>query len=302
MKIILSFLMLMSASFAQTKVSFGTNWLAQAEHGGFYQAVADGTYAKHGLEVTIVEGGPQVNNRLLLTTGKLDFYLGGNLIQAFSALEQNVPTRVAAAIFQKDPQSIITHPHISTFEELGKLNLHISKIGMVTFYPFLKAKLALDDARVKPYTFNPAPFIADTNAAMQAYVTSEPFAIEKASGIRPRVFLLADYGFSSPSNLIETRVDMGRDVVEKFVKASVEGWVSYLYGDNAKGNALLKLKNPDMSDEKIVYAIAKMKEAGLVSREKIGVLDTKQISEFYEMLVKIGVMKAGLNPLNALYK
>lgn len=302
MKIILLLCLALTPAFSQTKVIFGTNWLPQPEQGGFYQALADGTYAKYGLDVTITSGGPQVNNRLLLTTGKLDFYLGGNLIQAFSALEQGIPTRVAAAIFQKDLQAVLTHPEVSNFNEIANLNLFISKIGMVTFYPYLKAKFALDETKVKPYSFSPLPFIQDKQSAMQAYMTSEPLAIEKASGIKPKVFLLADYGFSSPSNLIETRVDVKKEVVDAFVKASIEGWMTYLYGDNTKGNAALKALNPEINDEKITFALDKLKEIKSVSRETLGQLSQPQIAEFYAVLVKHGIVKAGLNPLDILLK
>ena len=70
------------------KVSFGTNWVAEAEHGGFFQAVADGTYKKYGLDVTIVPGGPNTNNRMLLIAGKLDFFMSANTLQSFDAVDQ----------------------------------------------------------------------------------------------------------------------------------------------------------------------------------------------------------------------
>ena len=92
------------------KVSFGTNWVAEAEHGGFFQAVADGTYKKYGLDVTIVPGGPNVNNRMLLIAGKLDFFMSANTLQSFDAVANNVPVVAVAAIFQKDPQVFLTHP------------------------------------------------------------------------------------------------------------------------------------------------------------------------------------------------
>src|SRR5213082_3225710 len=155
----------LSAAHAQTldKVSFGTNWVAEAEHGGFYQAIADGTYAKYGLDVTIVPGGPQVNNRILLPVGKIDFFLSANLLQAFDAVEQNVPTVSVAAMFQKDPQVLIAHPDtgIGKFEDLKKLTLFVSKEGMATYFQWMKSEYRFDETRVKPYTFNPQPFLAD---------------------------------------------------------------------------------------------------------------------------------------------
>ena len=160
------------------KVRFGTNWVAEAEHGGFYQALADGTYSKYGLDVTIVPGGPNVNNRILLPVGKLDFFMSANTLQSFDAVEHNIPTVAVAASFQKDPQVLIAHPGVEKFEDLKKLTLFVSKEGMASYFQWLKADYGFDESKVKPYTFNAQPFLADKNSAMQGYVTSEPFAIE----------------------------------------------------------------------------------------------------------------------------
>src|SRR5215470_17602724 len=163
------------------KVSFGTNWVAEGEHGGFYQAVADGTYRRYGLDVTIVPGGPNINNRILLPVGKIDFFLSANLLQAFDAVAQNVPTISVAAMFQKDPQVLIAHPDqgIEKFEDLKKLTLLISNEGVATYFQWMKADFGFREEQVKPYTFNPQPFLADKRVAMQGYVTSEPYAIER---------------------------------------------------------------------------------------------------------------------------
>src|SRR6202040_1154841 len=173
------------------KVSFGTNWVAEAEHGGHYQALVDGTYRKYGLDVTIVPGGPNVNNRILLPVGKLDFFMSANTLQSFDALEQNIPTLAVAAMFQKDPQVLIAHPDqgIDTFEDLKKLTLFVSKEGLASYFQWLKADFGFSEAKVKPYTSNPQPFLADRRSAMQGYVTSEPYAIEKQAGFKPKIFL-----------------------------------------------------------------------------------------------------------------
>src|SRR5262249_44972902 len=192
---------------ALDKVSFGTNWLPEAEHGGFYQALADGTYRRYGLDVTIVPGGPNVNNRILLPVGKLDFFMSANTLQNFDAVEGHIPMLAVAAMFQKDPQVLIAHPgqRIDKFEDLKKLTLFVSKEGLASYFQWLKADFGFSEKRVKPYTSNPQPFLADKRSAMQGYVTSEPFAIEKQARFTPKVFLLADYGFNSYSTLIETR-------------------------------------------------------------------------------------------------
>src|SRR5438105_10548505 len=189
------------------RIAFGTNWLAEGEHGGFYQALADGTYRRYGLDVTIIQGGPNVNNRLLLPVGRIDMFMSANTLQSFDAVENKVPTLAVAAIFQKDPQVFIAHPDqgIERFEDLKRLTLFVSKEGIATYFQWLKSDYGFDESKVKPYTFNPQPFLADKRSAMQGYVTSEPYAIEKQAGFKPKVFLLADQGFDAYSTLIETR-------------------------------------------------------------------------------------------------
>jgi NitT/TauT family transport system substrate-binding protein len=250
------------AGFAQVleKVTYGTNWVAQAEHGGFYQAVADGTYKKYGLDVTIAAGGPQINNRLLLAVGKLDFYMGANLLQAFDAVEKKIPTVVVAAIFQKDPQVLLAHPGvgIEKFADLKKLNILVSSEGVATYYQWLKSEHGFRDEQVRPYTFNPQPFLANKDTAMQGYVTSEPFTVEKVGKFKPKIFLLADQGFDTYSTTIETRTELVEKkpaLVQRFVDASAIGWYNYLYGDNREANKLIKQANPEMTDDLIAHSI-----------------------------------------------
>src|SRR6266403_1180640 len=287
------------------KVRFGTNWVAEPEHGGFYQALADGTYRRYGLDVTIVPGGPQVNNRLLLPVGKIDFYLSANTLQSFDAVEQNVPTIAVASMFQKDPQVLIAHPDrgINDLKDLKNLVLYISKEGMVSYFQWLKADYGLADSQVRPYTFNPQPFLADRNSVMKGYVTSEPYAIEKQTRVRPKIFLIADYGFSSYSSLIETRRDLvdGRpDLVQRFVDASIIGWYNYIYHDNTAANALIRKLNPEMTDELLAYSLNKMKEYGVVdsgdtSRDGIGAMTDARAASFVDKMVRAGVVRPDID-------
>src|SRR5882757_4719645 len=174
---------------ALDKVSFGTNWVSQAEQGGFFQAVADGTYRKYGLDVTIVPGGPNENNRMLLIAGKLDFFMSANSLQTFDAVANNVPLVAVAAMFQKDPQVFLTHPEVKVgkIEDLKPLTLLISKEGITSYFQWLKSEYGFSESKVKPYTFNPQPFIVNKQTAMQGYVTSEPYSVEKAAGFKPNV-------------------------------------------------------------------------------------------------------------------
>ena len=243
--------------------------MAEAEHGGFFQAAADGTYRKYGLDVTIVPGGPNDNNRMLLISGKLDFFMAANTLMSFDAVANNVPVVAVAAIFQKDPQVFLTHPDskVTKLEDLKPLTLFVSKEGISSYFQWLKSEYGFSESKVRPYTFNSQPFIANRQSAMQGYVTSEPYAVEKAAKFKPGVILLADYGYSAYSTLIETRrdlVDKKPDLVQRFVDASIVGWYNYLYGDNAAGNAMIKKLNPEMTDELLAYSVAKMKEYGIV--------------------------------------
>jgi NitT/TauT family transport system substrate-binding protein len=287
------------------KVSFGTNWVAEAEHGGFFQAVADGTYRKYGLDVTIVPGGPNSNNRMLLIAGKLDFFMSANTLQSFDAVANKVPLVAVAAIFQKDPQVFLTHPEtkVTKLEDLKPLTLLVSKEGVASYFQWLKSEYGFSESKVKPYTFNSQPFIVNKQSAMQGYVTSEPYAVEKAAGFKPNVVLLADYGFNTYSTLIETRteiVDKKPDLVQRFVDASVIGWYNYLYGDNKPANAMIKQLNPEMTDELLAYSVATMKEYGIVDsgdalKDGIGAMTDARVASFFDKMVRAGVVRRDID-------
>ena len=284
-------------------VRFGTNWVAEAEHGGFYQALADGTYKKFGLDVRIVPGGPNVNNRILLPVSKIDFFMSANSLQSFDAVEHNIPTVAVAASFQKDPQVFIAHPDVSKFEDLKTRTLFVSKEGMATYFQWLKSDYGFSESKVKPYTSNAQPFLVDKNSAMQGYVTSEPFVIEQQAHFKPRVFLLADYGFNAYSTLIETRrelVEKKPDLVQRFVDASAIGWYHYIYGDSRPGNELIKKQNPEMTDAMLANSVAKMKEYGIVDsgdsvKLGIGAMTDAQWKSFFDKMVHAGVVKPSLD-------
>jgi NitT/TauT family transport system substrate-binding protein len=305
---LVAFFLAVSPAGAQTtldKVSFGTNWLPEGEHGGFFQALADGTYKNYGLDVTIVPGGPNDNNRMLLIAGKLDFFMSANTLMSFDAVANNVPLVTVAAMFQKDPQVFLTHPEskVSKLEDLKPLTLLVSKEGLTSYFQWLKSDYGFSEQKVRPYTFNPQPFLVNGQSAMQGYVTSEPFAIEKAGGFKPGIILLADYGFNDYSTLIETRrdlIDKKPDLVQRFVDASVIGWYHYLYGDNAAGNALIKKLNPEMTDELLAYSVSKMKEYGIVDsgdtlRDGIGAMTDARVASFFDKMVRAGVVRSDID-------
>lgn len=307
-----SILLLASAAVparALDEIVFATNWLAEAEHGGFYQALADGTYEAYGLDVTIIQGGPMANNRALLIAGQVDFYMSGNLLQPINAMTQDIPAIIqVAAIFQKEPQVFMVHPDagIETLPDLAALpTIFMGNVVFASVFQWMKAKWPeFSDDQRRPYAFTVAPFLADPNSAQQGYVTSEPFIAARESGVEPDVFLVADYGFDTPSTMIEARVDYveaNPDIVQRFVNASIIGWYTYLYGDNSAGVALIKAENPDMTDEIMDYALEQMLARGLIDsgvalEHGIGCFDGEKVRTFYESMVEAGVAPAGLDP------
>ncbi len=288
----------------QEAVSFGTNWVAQAEHGGYYQSVVDGTYAACGLDVTIVPGGPQVNNRAQLLAGNIDFYMGGPL-GGLSAVQEGIPMVLVASDFQKDPQILMTHPgRVAAFADVAALPEYIiGDEGFVTYFRWLESEYGFDPAKRVPYTFNPAPFIANPDSAQQGYVTSEPFAVAQEAGIEPDVWLLADQGYPAYSTMIATMqatIDERPEAVQCFVEGSAKGWANFLYGDNAAALAKIKEDNPDMTDEQLAFSIEALKDYGIVDSGDtetlgIGAMTDEKMKQFFDVMVTAGVLPADLD-------
>ncbi|HEX4511726.1 MAG TPA: ABC transporter substrate-binding protein [Burkholderiaceae bacterium] len=287
---------------ARDHVVFATNWKAQAAHGGFYQAVADGTYAKYGLDVEIRQGGPQVNNQPLLAAGRVDFLMTGNLLHSFDNVKNGVPVIVVASIFQKDPQALIAHPDAGyvKFEDLAKAPVDfIAKDAQFSWWQWLKADYGFKDEALRPYNYTVAPFLADPKSVQQGYAVEEPITIAKEGGFKPLVFLLADHGYSTYSTTIETRVDTVKNkplLVHRFVEASIVGWVNYLYGDRKAADALIIKDNPEMTQELIDRSLGLMKSLGIVDSGDaqtlgIGAMKPERIKDFYDKMVRAGLYK-----------
>lgn len=289
---------------ALDRITLATNWKAEAEHGGFYQAVATGLYRKRGLDVRIRMGGPQVNNPQLLAAGAVDFNVGASSFAALNYVRSKVPMVTVAAIFQKDPQVLLAHPGQGhdTLEALRGKPIFIAPPARTTFWNFLKIRYGYRDEQIRPYTFNMAPFLADKKAIQEGYLTSEPFTLRKA-GVNPVVHVLADHGFDSYSTTIECAWKLVKSrpgLVQRFVDASIEGWYSYLYGDPAPANALIRRDNPEMSPELIAYGIRTMKEHGVVdsgdaSTLGIGAMTDARWKSFAQSMIRAGVYPASLD-------
>ncbi|OUL99519.1 ABC transporter substrate-binding protein [Variovorax sp. JS1663] len=290
------------AAIAQDKVVLATNWRAQPGHGGFYQALADGTYRKFGLDVDIQQGGPQVNNRPMLPAGKVDFLMTGNMLMAFDNIKQKVPTVVVAAYFQKDPQAIIAHPGqgIEKFADLTKAKtVLLAKDGQISYWQWMKKAYGMRDEQVRPYNYSLSQFLADKQSVQQAYATSEPLAVEKQAGFKPVVLSLADAGWSTYGMVIETRQELVKtkpDLVRRFVEASNIGYYNYLYGDRKAADALIRKINPDISDEYIEKSIPILRDhidVGDAATKGIGAISDARMKDFHDKTIATGLYKDG---------
>jgi NitT/TauT family transport system substrate-binding protein len=286
------------------KLTFQSNWRAQAEHGGYYQAVATGIYAKHGLDVTVRPGGPQINNPQLLVASAIDFSMGSDGFNGLNFVKNEIPLVVVASLFQKDPRVLIAHPgqgNDSLAAMKGKPIL-IASASRNNYWQFLRAKYGYTDDQIRPYTFNMAPFLADKSTIQQGFLTSEPLKAQQA-GVKPVIHLLADNGYVSYATTLETRSQLVKerpDVVQRFVNATIEGWYSYMYGDRTAANALIKKDNPEMGDDQLAYSHAKMLEYGIVDsgdalKLGIGAMTDARWREFADSMVKAGVYPADID-------
>lgn len=288
-----------------TKIRFVTDWKAQAPQGGFYQAKALGLYAAQGLDVEIIQGGPSVNVPLLLGSNEADFGIGSNSFIPLNIVAAGIPATAIAAIFQKDPQVLITHPRedIRSIADMKGKPIMISDAGVGSHWIWLKAKFGFTDRQIRKYTYNLAPFLADPRAIQQGYVTSEPFEIEKASGIAPQVFLMADEDYPSYGTLIlasDRRIQANPEQVRAFVAASIAGWKDYLTGDPTPGNSLIKADNPDMTDDVLLHAIAEMNRYRLATADDaetagIGVMTEARWQAFFATMSADGLYPESLD-------
>ena len=286
-------------------VTFGIDWLAEAEYGGYYQAVAQGIYAKHGLDVTIRQGGPQVNQAQLLMGGRLDFIIAGNSFLALNFARENLPFVAVAAMFQKDPSVILAHPGMGndSFVALRGEPIMIGADTRIGWWNFVKQKFGYTDDQIRPYTFSLAPFLADKKAVQQGYLGSEPFLVRQQGGFDPVVLLLSDAGFAGYASLIATSQELvARDpgLVQRFVDASEEGWRSYLESDPRPGNTLIKQANPEMTDALLDYGREALRAHGVVESgdaltNGIGAMTDVRWKAFFESMVQAGLYPPGMD-------
>ena len=300
----LTALLLPGVALAGERIVFATDWKAEAEHGGFYEAAAEGLYRKAGLDVVIHEGGPGIDNQQLIAAGAVDMAIGSNSFFSLNLVQAGAPVRAVMAAFQKDPQALMTHPRddIASIADMKGKPILLASASANTFWVWLKSKYGFDDSQIRKYTFNMAPWLIDQNAIQQCYLSSEPFLVSK-EGVTPKVFLLADYGYPSYAATVlvpQATIDKKPEMVRAFVAASIQGWHDYLHGDNRAANALIKRDNPDETDDVIAYGIAKMKqyeiaEGGDAKTGGIGTMTDARWKQFFDVMVAAHVYPASLD-------
>jgi NitT/TauT family transport system substrate-binding protein len=291
------------AAGGRTALRLQTDWRAEAEHGGFYQALATGEYAKRGLDVRIIPGGPTVNVPLLLASGAVDLGVGSNSFVVMNLADQNVPVKAVAAYMQKDPQVLIAHPDVG-INSIGDMRGHpilLDDTSKTAFWVWLKAKYGFKDGQVRSYAFSNAPFLADKRVVQQGYLTSEPYTIEKEGHITPKVFLLADEGYPSYAGMVlasDKLIASNPAAVKAFVEATAAGWKSYLYGDPRPADALILKDNPEMTEDVLAQARDKMRTYGIVgdgSQAPIGAMTDARWAEFFKVASQQGVYKPSVD-------
>ncbi len=289
---------------ADEKILFATDWKAEAEHGGFYQALARGFYRRRGLDVSIRQGGPGIDNQRLLAAGAVDLAVGSNDFFALNLLAAGARARAVAAIFQKDPLVLMTHqrPDIRSIADMRGKPIMVADFAIGTFWAWLRARYGFQDSQICKYTFNMAPFLVNPDAIQQGYATAEPYLAEQA-GVQPQVYLLADDGYPSYATLIlasDRLIAHKPDLVQAFVDATIEGWRDYLDGDPTPGNALIKQANPDETDALIAFARTQMRERGMIEGGDAGTLGVGAMTEarwgaFFAVMAAQGIYPATMD-------
>jgi NitT/TauT family transport system substrate-binding protein len=286
----------------RTRIRFATDWKAEAEHGGFYQAIATGEYAKRGLDVTLIPGGPGVSVPTLLAAGAIEMGIGSNSFGVMNLVRQKVPVKAVMASMQKDPQVLMAHPGqgIASIADMKGHPMLIGDEAVTSFWLWLKAKYGFTDDMVRKYTFNSGPFIADPRAVQEGYVSSEPYTIEKEAHFKPEVFLLADNGYPGYAGMVlapTSLIASSPAAVKAFVEASIAGWRAYLHGDPKPADALILKDNPDMKQDVLDQARDKFRQYALFEQPgaPLGSMTEAKWKTFFDTAAGLGVYDKGLD-------
>lgn len=281
-----------------TPITVQLDWVAEPEHGGFYQAQADGLFEAAGLEVTLIQGGPNAFATQKAASGQVQFAQADST-NTILAINEGLPVTQVAAVFQQNPSVLMLHADnpINSFEELdGKT---IMARPEWAFLPYLKAKYEIDFQLI-PFNFSVANFIADQNFVQQGFYIAEPFFVEAAGGQKPKFLYAWDAGFDSYVTLVanEAWIAENPEATRAFIAAYIEGWKRYLLGDPTAAHELMKAENSKNSDAFLRYSRQMIIDERLVmgrgpdsGPDKIGRLETGRMTTQIEQLEELEILQ-----------
>ncbi|HEY7241222.1 MAG TPA: ABC transporter substrate-binding protein [Burkholderiales bacterium] len=285
-----------------TPVSYTLNWYPQAEHGGLYHAKATGIFEKYGLDVTLRPGGPQVNVHQLLAAGQTDFIMG-TAMRTLNAQAQGVPIVTVFAVFQKDPQTLVTHAGVGhdKLQDLKGKPIRLPAIARTNYWPWLKSKFGFTDEQIRGFEPGYAALGSDKMLSQQGFVTNDAWNARKV-GLNLHSLLLADYGWANYATTIdvtEKTLKERPEIVRAFVRASREGWAGYL-ANPAPAHAAIKKDNPQMELELMEFSHGEMKRLGLIDSGdaaggRIGIMTDERWERFTKEMQAAGALPANLD-------
>ncbi|HEX2099603.1 MAG TPA: ABC transporter substrate-binding protein [Candidatus Synoicihabitans sp.] len=278
----------------RTAIRLQTDWYPQAEHGGFYQALAKGFYAEAGLDVTILPGGPGPRTPQKVIGGAADIamYRSDDIIVHAAT---GLPFVFLAAFMQHDPQAILVHDSspVRTFADLdGK---SVMAIPGSNWIQYLQQRYDIS-FRLVPLNWGIAQFLADKTFIQQCFITNEPYYVRQ-QGAQPRTLLIAGSGYDPYRGLFTTQRFWreNREAVRAFVAASLRGWEDFMTGDPTPAKKLIAARNEQMTDEFMDYSIAAMRDHELVHGdpargERLGLITRERLEAQVRLLVELKIL------------
>jgi NitT/TauT family transport system substrate-binding protein len=247
------------------KVTLQLDWVAEPEHGGFYQALAKGYFKEAGLDVTILEGGQNAFVMQKLATGKVDIGQADST-NTLIAIAQGLPVIQIGAVFQNDPSVLMLHADnpVKRFEDLdGKT---IMARPEWAFLLYLKYKYHINFNLI-PQEFSVANFIADKNFIQQGYYTAEPYYIVKGGAKYPKFLFAWDAGFDAYTAIVANRpwAERNPDKLRAFMAAYIRGEKDYIEGDPTPAHDIMKRLNKNDTDDFLAFCRKMMIDGGLVT-------------------------------------
>lgn len=283
-------------------LTFQLNWLPEGEHCGFFEAQAAGVYSAAGLDVTLLPGGPEVNASLLVAGGRADLGMGSSFAQ-MNLMTGGVDAVTVAAFFQKSPQTLVAHPGqgIDSLDDLLGRKIMVANFSRQEFWQFLKAEYGFSDDQLEPYAYSAAPFLADTTAVQQGYVTEDAFLLGSEMPAPPVSILLADYGWTDYATTVFGMRDWiaaNRETVAAFLEATATGYARCLDGRATAGKAAILAANPDQGPDLLEFKLQQMRDLALVTGDgtlPIGAMTADRWTAFADSMIAAGLVPAGFD-------